>query len=472
MSLRDFLDELSSESPAPGGGSVSALAASAAAALAAMVAVLSHTKKGFESKQRSARSHRRARPATEGRACSAPSTPTPPHSTRCSTPCACRNRRPRKRAMRERRDGRCHRRRRGDSAARARSRVRRSSSSIARSRRSACRRRSPMPASARRRRAPPQRARIRTSASISRASPTMTREGRAARARRRRVGEDARAARARRRGDSREAAGTSVLLSTTCDATAIPTIRATRALDAARPVDRRSLAATSSSSASRSTRPSRHAPARSMGPQAFREALPSLTTFGRGVELSGRICHDLGDVDLPPDSIQTAHDRVQSAVARRLRGGRDSVLHRRRQRPHRRDHPRPRRGASRAEARPGRDRLALRRPRIRRRGLALQRHALSPRARDPASATAPARSSSARASSRTPSYYDRWVREQGITTFPVDAFDIAPAHEIAIGSARSARADVATRSSSRSTSTPSSCPAPPPPRRARSPRAR
>jgi glutamate formiminotransferase/formiminotetrahydrofolate cyclodeaminase len=51
MSLREFLDELSSESPAPGGGSVSALAASAAAGLAAMVAVLSHTKKGFESKQ-------------------------------------------------------------------------------------------------------------------------------------------------------------------------------------------------------------------------------------------------------------------------------------------------------------------------------------------------------------------------------------------------------------------------------------
>lgn len=51
MSIREFADELSSESPAPGGGSVSALAGAMGAALAAMVAVLSHTKKGFESKQ-------------------------------------------------------------------------------------------------------------------------------------------------------------------------------------------------------------------------------------------------------------------------------------------------------------------------------------------------------------------------------------------------------------------------------------
>jgi glutamate formiminotransferase/formiminotetrahydrofolate cyclodeaminase len=50
MSVRDFADELSSDSPAPGGGSVSALAAALGASLAAMVAVLSYTKKGFESK--------------------------------------------------------------------------------------------------------------------------------------------------------------------------------------------------------------------------------------------------------------------------------------------------------------------------------------------------------------------------------------------------------------------------------------
>lgn len=51
LAIRDFVDELSSDSPAPGGGSVSALAASMGAALASMVATISHPKKGFESKQ-------------------------------------------------------------------------------------------------------------------------------------------------------------------------------------------------------------------------------------------------------------------------------------------------------------------------------------------------------------------------------------------------------------------------------------
>jgi glutamate formiminotransferase/formiminotetrahydrofolate cyclodeaminase len=51
MTVQDFIDELSSDSPAPGGGSVSALAAAMAAALASMVAVISHGKKGFEQKQ-------------------------------------------------------------------------------------------------------------------------------------------------------------------------------------------------------------------------------------------------------------------------------------------------------------------------------------------------------------------------------------------------------------------------------------
>jgi len=48
MSLRAFVDELSCESPAPGGGSVAALVGACGAALAAMVANLSHAKKGYE----------------------------------------------------------------------------------------------------------------------------------------------------------------------------------------------------------------------------------------------------------------------------------------------------------------------------------------------------------------------------------------------------------------------------------------
>jgi len=51
MTLREFTDELSTDSPAPGGGSVAALAGALGAGLAAMVANLSHARKGFEDKQ-------------------------------------------------------------------------------------------------------------------------------------------------------------------------------------------------------------------------------------------------------------------------------------------------------------------------------------------------------------------------------------------------------------------------------------
>jgi formimidoylglutamase len=57
------------------------------------------------------------------------------------------------------------------------------------------------------------------------------------------------------------------------------------------------------------------------GPQAFREALPSLTTFGNGVELSGRTCVDLGDLDLPLESVRHAHERVQFAAGDLFRSG-------------------------------------------------------------------------------------------------------------------------------------------------------
>ena len=48
MTVRGFVDEVSTESPAPGGGSVAALAGSLAAGLAAMVANLTVGKKGYE----------------------------------------------------------------------------------------------------------------------------------------------------------------------------------------------------------------------------------------------------------------------------------------------------------------------------------------------------------------------------------------------------------------------------------------
>jgi glutamate formiminotransferase/formiminotetrahydrofolate cyclodeaminase len=48
MTLIDFADELSSDSPAPGGGSVAALCGSLSAALSAMVAALTWSKKGME----------------------------------------------------------------------------------------------------------------------------------------------------------------------------------------------------------------------------------------------------------------------------------------------------------------------------------------------------------------------------------------------------------------------------------------
>ena len=54
-------------------------------------------------------------------------------------------------------------------------------------------------------------------------------------------------------------------------------------------------------------------PGAKLGPKALRDALPTLTTFGHGVELAGRVCRDLGDLDLPPTSVRRAHERVQSA---------------------------------------------------------------------------------------------------------------------------------------------------------------
>lgn len=52
LNLREFADELSTDSPAPGGGSVAALSGSLAAGLTAMVANLTHGKKDYERQNR------------------------------------------------------------------------------------------------------------------------------------------------------------------------------------------------------------------------------------------------------------------------------------------------------------------------------------------------------------------------------------------------------------------------------------
>ncbi|MFL6247838.1 MAG: arginase family protein [Thermoanaerobaculia bacterium] len=171
-------------------------------------------------------------------------------------------------------------------------------------------------------------------------------------------------------------------------------------------------------------------PGAKMGPQAFREALPSLTTFGRDIDLTGRICRDLGDLDLPPDSIQTAHDLVQSTARDIFAAGAipffiggdngltGAVI----------------RGL--ADARPD---LKL--------GLVVIDSHYDVREYDDEDSLSSG--TPYRRALETPicdgtrtfilgtrefansAYYDRWVRDQGITTVPVDAFDIAPAHEIA-----------------------------------------
>ncbi|HUP63371.1 MAG TPA: agmatinase family protein [Thermoanaerobaculia bacterium] len=171
-------------------------------------------------------------------------------------------------------------------------------------------------------------------------------------------------------------------------------------------------------------------PGAKFGPSALREALPSLTTFGRGIELSGRICRDLGDLDLPPDSVRTSHERVESAAreifAKRaipfFAGGDNGLT-----------------GAILRG-------LAAARPDLRLGLVVIDSHydVREYDSEDSLSSGTPYRRALETpicSGSRTfilgtrefanSSYYDRWVREQGITAIPVDAFDARSAASIA-----------------------------------------
>jgi formimidoylglutamase len=173
-------------------------------------------------------------------------------------------------------------------------------------------------------------------------------------------------------------------------------------------------------------------PGAKLGPRAFREALPSHTTFGRGVELGGRVCRDLGDLDLPPTSVRRAHERVQSA-AREIfaRGGVPFFIG-------------GDNGLTGAIIRG----LAEARPDIKL-GLAVIDSHYDVREYDDEESLSSG--TPYRRALETPicdgsrtfilgtrefansSYYDRFVREHGVTTIPVNAFDETPAHTIARG---------------------------------------
>lgn len=171
-------------------------------------------------------------------------------------------------------------------------------------------------------------------------------------------------------------------------------------------------------------------PGAKFGPAAVRDALPSLTTFGRDIELSGRACRDLGDLDLPADSVRVAHERIEAAAreifAKRaipfFVGGDNGLT-----------------GAILRG-------LASARPELRL-GLAVIDSHYDVREyddEDSLSSGTPYRRALETGicqGSRTfilgtrefanSSYYDRWRREQGITTINVDTFDARSAMEIA-----------------------------------------
>ncbi len=70
MRVADFVDEVSRDTPAPGGGSIAALAGSLGAALASMVANITHNKTHDPGEGEADSGHRREGPGHQGRVAS------------------------------------------------------------------------------------------------------------------------------------------------------------------------------------------------------------------------------------------------------------------------------------------------------------------------------------------------------------------------------------------------------------------
>ena len=167
-----------------------------------------------------------------------------------------------------------------------------------------------------------------------------------------------------------------------------------------------------------------------LGPKGFRDALPSLTTFGAGVELSTHLCKDLGDLDLPSTSVRSAHERVQRASAAIFTGGAKPFF------------IGGDNGLTGAIIRG----LAEARPELRLGLVVIDSHydVREYDDEDSLSSGTPYRralETKICSGDRTfilgtrefanSSYYHRWIGEQGITAIPVEAFDTTPARAIA-----------------------------------------
>lgn len=173
-------------------------------------------------------------------------------------------------------------------------------------------------------------------------------------------------------------------------------------------------------------------PGAKLGPRAFRDALPSLTTFGNGVELAGRTCRDLGDLDLPGTSVAVAHQRVEAASQAIFRGGAMPFFI----------------GGDNGLTGALLRGLAAARPDLRLGLVVIDSHYDVREYDDESSLSS---GTPYRRALETPicdgtrtfivgtrdfansSYYDRFVRERGITTVNVDAFDARGARDIAAG---------------------------------------
>lgn len=181
-------------------------------------------------------------------------------------------------------------------------------------------------------------------------------------------------------------------------------------------------------------------PGARMGPGAFREAMPSLTTFGSGVELSSHRCLDLGNLDLPPTSVREAHRRVEEAAETIFRAqavpffiGGDN-------------------GLTGALIRG----LAAARPELKLGLLVIDSHYDVREYEDENSLSSGTPYRRALETSicsgeriiilgtrefANSSYYDRWLREKGVTTVPIEQFDRRPAAEIAAEARRRLESD-------------------------------